>query len=154
MKFWSFINLPWGHARFHKKIWARSDQPFWRFLDTNKQTDKPNFSIDFNNCRHLCTVFPRPKNEMPQKDSDSKRQFSKLVINDFSLKGSWVQTTHNGNAYTACTMHDKLLFIRKETWVPKVSAGSFTDNLLILRNSGWKRPGGGAHAFHSLQERY
>ena len=28
------------------KIWARSVQPFWRLLDTNKQTDKPSLYID------------------------------------------------------------------------------------------------------------
>ena len=36
-----------------RKIWARSVQPFWRFLDTNRQTDrqtdKPNLYIDFGN---------------------------------------------------------------------------------------------------------
>ena len=35
-----------------QKIWARSVQPFWRLLDTNKQTDKqtdkPNLYIDEN----------------------------------------------------------------------------------------------------------
>ena len=35
-KFWSFINLPWGHVRFHTKNWARTVQPFKRLLDTNK----------------------------------------------------------------------------------------------------------------------
>ena len=29
-----------------QKIWARSVKPFWRLLDTNKQTDKPNLYID------------------------------------------------------------------------------------------------------------
>ena len=29
-----------------QKIWARSVQPFWRLLDTNKQIDKPNLYID------------------------------------------------------------------------------------------------------------
>ena len=33
------INLLLDHVRSHKKIWARSVQPFWRLLDTNKQTD-------------------------------------------------------------------------------------------------------------------
>ena len=28
------------------KIWAWSVQPFWRLLDTNKQTDKQNLYID------------------------------------------------------------------------------------------------------------
>ena len=31
-------NLPRGHARSHKKNWARLVQLFWRLLDTNKQT--------------------------------------------------------------------------------------------------------------------
>ena len=34
------MNLPCGHVMSHKKIWARSVQPFWRLLDTNKQTDR------------------------------------------------------------------------------------------------------------------
>jgi len=47
-----------------QKIWARSFQPFWRLLDTNKQTDtqtdkqtdKPNLYID-NNIYMLSTIF-------------------------------------------------------------------------------------------------
>ena len=35
-----------GSREFSQKIWARSVQPFWRLLDTNKQTDKPNLYID------------------------------------------------------------------------------------------------------------
>jgi len=39
----------WSHD-VPQKIWARSVQPFWRLLDTNKQTDKqtdkPNLYID------------------------------------------------------------------------------------------------------------
>ena len=31
-----------GSLDVPQKIWARSVQPFWRLLDTNKQTDKPN----------------------------------------------------------------------------------------------------------------
>ena len=27
-------------------MWVRSVQPFWRLLDTNKQTDKPNLYVD------------------------------------------------------------------------------------------------------------
>ena len=30
-----------------QKMWARSVQPFWRLLDTNKQTDKFNLYIDW-----------------------------------------------------------------------------------------------------------
>ena len=29
-----------------QKIWARSVQPFWRLMDTSKQTDKLNLYID------------------------------------------------------------------------------------------------------------
>ena len=29
-----------------QKIWARSFQPFWRLLDTNIQTDKPNLYLE------------------------------------------------------------------------------------------------------------
>ena len=29
-----------------QQIWARSVQPFWRLLDTNKETDKPNLYVD------------------------------------------------------------------------------------------------------------
>ena len=44
IKFWSFINLPWCNMGSQKN-WARSVQSFWRLMDTNKQTDKPNLYI-------------------------------------------------------------------------------------------------------------
>jgi len=35
-----------GSRNVPHKIWAWSVQPFWRLLDTNKQTDKPNLYIE------------------------------------------------------------------------------------------------------------
>ena len=41
LKFWSSVNLPWGHVRFHKKFgpdrFSRFDV-YW--IQTDKQTDK------------------------------------------------------------------------------------------------------------------
>ena len=34
-KFWSLINLSWGHCEIPQKNWAGSVRPFWRLLDTN-----------------------------------------------------------------------------------------------------------------------
>ena len=47
LKFFSFLNLPWGHVRSHEKFgpdrFSRFDV-YW--IQTNKQTDKPNLYID------------------------------------------------------------------------------------------------------------
>ena len=47
LKIRSFINLPWGHVMSHKKFgpdrFSRFDV-YW--IQTNKQTDKPNLYID------------------------------------------------------------------------------------------------------------
>ena len=47
-----------GSLDVPQKIWARSVQPFWRLLDTNKQTDKqtdkPNLYIDWQYITWLC----------------------------------------------------------------------------------------------------
>ena len=40
LKIRSSINLPWGHVRSNKKMWAQSVQPFWRLMDNSKQTNK------------------------------------------------------------------------------------------------------------------
>ena len=37
-----------GPREVPHKIWAWSVQPFWRLLDTNRQTDKLNLYIDIN----------------------------------------------------------------------------------------------------------
>ena len=58
MKIWSSINLPWGHARSHKKFepefsrfdvyWIQTNKQTNKQTDrqTNRQTDKPNLYID------------------------------------------------------------------------------------------------------------
>ena len=48
-QFSTSINLPW--VVLPQKMWALSLQPFWRFLDTNKQTDNQGIYIDVH-----CTV--------------------------------------------------------------------------------------------------
>ena len=73
LKFWSFINLPLGHARSHKKFgpdrFSRFDV-YWIQLQTNIQTPKPNLYIDIYimltghfapifcfNCKHFLFVY-------------------------------------------------------------------------------------------------
>ena len=43
--FWLSINLSWDRMSCLKN-WARSAQPFWRVLDTKRQTNKSNLKVD------------------------------------------------------------------------------------------------------------
>jgi len=40
LKIWLSINRTLGSRKAPHKIWSQSVQPFWRLLDTNKQTDR------------------------------------------------------------------------------------------------------------------
>ena len=57
LKIRSSINLYWGHARSYKKCMPDrfSWQLFWRFLDTNKQTDKQSINIPLID--NFCCIF-------------------------------------------------------------------------------------------------
>ena len=117
MKFWSFINLHWGHVRSHKKFWARSVQPFWRLLDTDKQTDRQDL---------LIIVSMPPKSNIQNAYQESNQN----AYNSFNLQcfylflKKWVIIFNN--TWNLC-------------WKPKLSLNrflviSFTEgNQLFLR---------------------
>jgi len=48
-----------GSLNVPQKIGARSVQPFWRLLDTNRQTDKPNLYIDNIHEMRICPIIKK-----------------------------------------------------------------------------------------------
>ena len=51
LKFWSFINLPWGHVRSHTKFGPdRSSRFDVYWIQTNRQTDKQRLYIEDKCC--------------------------------------------------------------------------------------------------------
>jgi len=69
-----------GSLGVPQKIWARSVQPFWRLLDTNKQTDtqtdKPNLYIDIYH------------NQSNKWNKNLLLSFTK-ILNNCSFKKRW-----------------------------------------------------------------
>ena len=58
---WTIHKPSQGSSEVPHKIWARSFQPFWRLLDTNRQTDKLNLYIAFGwNLREFYVIWSVP----------------------------------------------------------------------------------------------
>ena len=74
-----------------QKNWTRSVQPFWRLLDTNKQTDKPNLYIDIQGKSKLKVDFKniliQIKNKLPWNYAEQITNVRILQAQVNELKG-------------------------------------------------------------------
>ena len=62
------------------KIWARSMQPFWRLLDTNKQTDKTNLYIIDYWAISIVNIF-----SMYSLKTKAKKKFADFIKKNSSI---------------------------------------------------------------------
>ena len=77
-----------GSCEVPKKVWARSVQPFWRILDTNKQTDKLNLFIECFINASISILYLLFKTEilLPLINNHVDNLFIILNINHFNYK--------------------------------------------------------------------